>query len=115
MLITSLVLFFLNVYSASTTRQMMFRAKQASQQDKLQLVVSSFGGVESLSRETAEQVMNVLGEMNVTRIVITDAQSCVLYDSSQTRNAAGRIVLFEEVVQALPERDILADHADRTG
>lgn len=106
MLITSLVLFFLNIYSASTTRQMMFRAKHASQQDKLQLVVSSFSGVDSLTKEMAEQVMNVLGEMNVTRILITDAQSRVLYDSSQTRNAAGRIVLFEEVVQALQGKDV---------
>ncbi len=106
MLITSLVLFFLNIYSAGTTRQMMFQAKHASQQDKLQLVVSSFSGVDSLTKEMAEQVMNVLGEMNVTRILITDAQSRVLYDSSQTRNAAGRIVLFEEVVQALQGKDV---------
>ncbi len=107
MLITSLVLFFLNVYSASTTRRMMFQAKQASQQDKLQLVVSSFGGVDSLTRETAEQVMAVLGEMNVSRIIITNAYARVLYDSSQTRNAVGRIVLFEEVVQALQAQDVL--------
>ena len=106
MLITSLMLFFLNVYSATTTRQMMFQAKHASQQDKLQLVVSSFSGVESLTKETAEQVMNVLGEMNVTRILITDAQARVLYDSSQTRNAEGRIALFEEVVQALQGKDV---------
>lgn len=107
MLITSLVLFFLNVYSASTTRQMMFRAKHASQQDKLQLVVSSFGGVDSLTKETAEQVMAVLGEMNVSRIIITDAYARVLYDSSQTRDATGNTVLFEEVVLALQGEDVL--------
>lgn len=92
---------------------MMFRAKQASQQDKLQLVVSSFSGVDSLTADTAEQVMSVLGDMNVSRAVITDAYARVLYDSSQTRNAAGRTVLFEEVVQALRGNDVF--HCSYTG
>lgn len=106
MLITSLVLLFLNIYTGSTTRRMMFQAKHASQQDRLQLVVSSFSGVDSLTSESAAQVMNVLGEMNVTRILITDAQARVLYDSSQTRDATGSVVLFEEVVQALEGNDV---------
>lgn len=85
---------------------MMFHAKQASQQDKLQLVVSSFSGADSLSSDMAEQVMAVLGDLNVSRVVITDAYASVLYDSSQTRNAAGSTVLFEEVVQALHGNDV---------
>jgi hypothetical protein len=49
-LITSLVLIFLNIYSATTTRKLMFQAKYASAQDKIQLVVSSFSGVDTLTK-----------------------------------------------------------------
>ena len=106
MLITSLVLVFLNIYSATTTRKLMFQAKYASSQDKIQLVVSSFSGVDSLTKETVDQVISVLGDMNVTRIIITDGEARALYDSSVSQNSTGKLVLLEEVVQALNGNDV---------
>jgi len=105
MLITSIVLVFLNIYSATTTRKLMFQAKYASAQDKIQLVVSSFSGVDSLTQESAAQVISVLGDINVSRIIITDGEARALYDSSVSQNSAGKLVLFEEVVQALSGSD----------
>jgi len=106
MLITSLVLVFLNIYSATTTRKLMFQAKYASTQDKIQLVVSSFSGVDSLTKETVDQVISVLGDMNVTRIIITDGEARALYDSSVNQNSTGKLILLEEVVQALNGNDV---------
>ena len=105
MLLTSLALLFLNVYSAATTRSLMFRAKQSSAQDKLQMVSAAFSGADSLSRETVDQVIAVLGDLNVTRLLITDAAGCALYDSAQTQNAAGSFPLFQEIVSALNGND----------
>ena len=47
MAVTVLVLVFLNIYSASASRDLMFKAKCSSAQDKLKVVTSSFSGVDA--------------------------------------------------------------------
>ena len=49
MVIASLALVFLNIYSASNTRELMFQAKYASMQDKIQVIASSFETADTLS------------------------------------------------------------------
>ena len=105
MAVTVLVLVFLNIYSASASRDLMFKAKCSSAQDKLKVVTSSFSGVDALTQETAEQIIAVIGDMNVTRLIVTDASGRALYDSVPGQNAAGKFVLLEPVVQALGGSD----------
>ncbi len=105
MLIAGLALVFLNVYSAANTRELMFQAKYASVQDKIQVVASSFETAETLSAETVDQVISVLGDINVSRLLITDAEAKVLYDSSVNRSAVGEYALMEAVAQALGGND----------
>ena len=75
MVIASLALMFLNIYSASNTRELMFQAKYASVQDKIQVVASSFETADTLSTETVDQVISVLGDINVSRLLITASKS----------------------------------------
>ena len=89
MSITVLVLVFLNIYSARATRDLMFKAKCSSSQDKLKVVTSSFSGVDALTQETTEQIISVIGDMNVTRLLVTDAAGRTLYDSVPGQSAAG--------------------------
>ena len=103
MAVTVFVLVFLNIYSASASRDLMFKAKCSSAQDKLKVVTSSFSGVDALTQETAEQIISVIGDMNVTRLIVTDAAGRALYDSVPSQNAEGKFVLLEPVVQALEE------------
>ncbi len=84
----------------------MFKAKHSSSQDKLTVVSSSFSGVDSLTQETAGQIISVLGDMNVTRLIVTDASGCALYDSSSAQSAVGKLVVLEEVAQALGGNDV---------
>ena len=106
MSITVLVLVFLNIYSARATRDLMFKAKCSSSQDKLKVVTSSFSGVDALTQETTEQIISVIGDMNVTRLLVTDAAGRTLYDSVPGQSAAGKIVLLQQVVQALEGSDV---------
>lgn len=108
MLITSLVLVFLNLSTATRTRELMFQAKHASVQDKLQLVASSFSGLDALTEETAEQVISVLGDLNVTRLIVTDAQSRAIYDSEEKLSAKGKYVLFSETALALTGKNVFS-------
>ncbi len=104
--VSVLVLVFLNVYSATATRNLMFKAKCTSAQDKLNVVTSSFASVDSLSQETVDQVISVIGDMNVTRLLVTDASGRTLYDSVPSQNADGKLVLLQEIVQALGGNDV---------
>ena len=107
MAVTVLVLVFLNIYSAAATRNLMFKAKCSSSQDKLKVVTSSFSGADSLTQETARQVISVIGDMNVTRLLVTDAAGRTLYDSVPSQNAEGKLVLLPEIVLALDGNDVL--------
>ena len=106
MSITVLVLVFLNISSARATRDLMFKAKCSSSQDKLKVVTSSFSGVDALTQETTEQIISVIGDMNVTRLLVTDAAGRTLYDSVPGQSAAGKMVLLQQVVQALEGNDV---------
>ena len=94
MVIASLALMFLNIYSASNTRELMFQAKYASVQDKIQVVASSFETADTLSTETVDQVISVLGDINVSRLL------------SINQNAVGKYALLEAVAQALGGNDV---------
>ena len=106
MLITSLALMLLNYFSAKTTRELMFRAKYASAQDKIQVVASAFSGVDPLTPESAEQVISVLGNINAARLIVTNAEGTAVYDSSENQNAIGQRVLLPAVVEALRGSDV---------
>ena len=66
-------------------------------QDKIQVVASSFETADTLSAETVDQVISVLGDINVSRLLITDGEAKVLYDSSVRQNAVGQYALLEAV------------------
>ena len=44
--------------------------------------------------------------MNVTRLLVTDAAGRTLYDSVPGQSAAGKMVLLQQVVQALEGNDV---------
>ncbi len=104
------MLVFLNHYSASTTRVLIYQAKAASLLDKVQLVSSSFSGVDTLTSENVEQVIAVLGPLNVSRVVVTDGEGRALYDSLSRRSAKGQYVLLQETAEALSGQNVVYCH-----
>ena len=101
-----LLLVFLNIYSATTTRVLIYRSKSASLQDKAQLITSSFSGIDSLNTDNTTQVMSILGDLNVARVLITDGEGKGLYDSLSKRSAVGSYVLLRETEQALRGQNV---------
>lgn len=100
-----LILVFVNIYSATQTRNLMFQTKYAAAMDKLQPLVSSFETLDNLTAESASQVIAVLGDLHVGRVVVTDASGLALYDSGTTESEQGKYVLSEEIHQALCGND----------
>lgn len=103
---TSLMLVFLNVYASSATRLLLYRSKEASMQDKAQMIASSFAGSADLSVDNVGQVVQALGELNADRLLVTDGEGKVLYDSLEKRNSVGMYALLPEVAQCLQVQDV---------
>lgn len=105
-LLTSVVLLFLNLYTASTTQELIFRTKQVSLEDKAEMTASAFAGIDMLGRSNVSAVMEQIGSLNATRVMVTDQSGYVLYDSLNTGQQIGSLSLLPEVVQALEGNDV---------
>lgn len=105
-LITSVVLVFLNLYAASTMRNLVFRSKQTSLEDRVQMAAAAFSELDTLQQEDAERVMAQMGSLNVTRVLVTDASGLVIYDTMEEDSALGQYALVPEIVQALEGNDV---------
>ena len=80
-LITLVVLMFLNIYCSKTSQKLFYQSKQASMQEKVQLVASSIADRDILNAESVSEVVQRLDNLNVTRLIVTNAAGSVLYDT----------------------------------
>ncbi|MFI3312583.1 MAG: HAMP domain-containing sensor histidine kinase [Eubacteriales bacterium] len=105
-LITTVALCVLNIQLTTTTRSMLYQSKNTAMTTKSQLVATALSGVESLSTEHVEQVVTLLQEVDVTRILVTDNAGIAIYDSLSYGNAEGKALLLGEINQALMGNDV---------
>ncbi len=100
-LLTASVLFFLNYYTSSTMRSMIFSAKQRSMQDKAQIMATALLQTAVLEEHPVSQTVNSLEDVHTTRTVVTDGGAVALYDSLEAGNATGKLIFFPEILRAL--------------
>ena len=104
------MLVFLNNYASDMTRQLLYRSKETSLLDKVQLITSSFSGVEMLTSDNTAQVISVLGDLNVNHVLITDGAGVILYDSdaddASEETALGQYALLRPVAEALDGNNV---------
>ena len=104
------MLVFLNNYASDMTRQLLYRSKETSLLDKVQLITSSFSGVEMLTSDNTAQVISVLGDLNVNRVLITDGAGVILYDSdaddASEETALGQSALLRPAAEALDRNNV---------
>ena len=105
--LTFLVLLFLNVYTSETSQQVFYRSKHTAMMDKILLVSSNLGEQEVLNPDTAAAAITPLGNLKVARLIVTDDAGRMIYDSQQGMDN-GSLCLFPEVVQALRGSDVIA-------
>lgn len=105
-LITAVVLFFLNIYTSTTLRRMIFSAQRQTLEDKVLLMSTALLQLDELSAQKTEQTVNSLDDRSMTRTVVTDAAGVALYDSVGTGSEVGKRLLFPELVAALGGENI---------
>lgn len=104
--ITTVVLFFLNIYASNTTRNLIFSAQHRALEEKAQLMTTALLQLDDLSAAKTAQAVNSLEDLRTARTVVTDASGTALFDSLKTGNAEGKLLLFPEIVRALKGSDV---------
>ena len=95
------VLVLLNTYPVLVSQDLIFKSKQTSLQSQTAVMASALAGLENLTAEGVEQVMNQLDDMGLTRIMVTDAAGMILYDTVEGGGTLYQYALIREVAYAL--------------
>ena len=109
-LLTLIVLTILNLYCSETSQKLFCKSKEAAMVEKCLLASNEISGLDVLSPTTATAAVSQMGNLKVSRIIITNQSGLVVYDSSTADNVTGRYVLFPEIVQALNGNDTFTCH-----
>ena len=97
--VTLVVLFFLNIYCSGVSHKLFYQSKEASMIEKCLLASDEISTLEVLNGSTVTGIVNQLESLKVTRLVVTDHSGAALYDSSGA--SVGTYVLLPEILQAL--------------
>jgi Signal transduction histidine kinase len=96
--VLAVTLVLLNTYPLIVSQDLVFQAKEASLQSQAKVISSPLSGLKNLTEEGVGYVMEQLGNVGVTRAIITDASGWVLYD---TAGELGKAALLREISVAL--------------
>ena len=105
--ITFVVLLFLNLYSSKVSQDLFFYSKETSMIEKCQLAASEISSEEIMNVSTVSNVVKQMGSLRVTRLVITDRSGMAIYDSA-SESQVGRYMMLPEIVQALDCNDVFS-------
>jgi len=97
--ITFVVLLILNIYCSNVSQMVFYQSKEASMIEKCHIASDEISAAEVLNPSTVSSIVSQIESLKVTRMLVTDQQSLVLYDSQQT--ALGQYALLPEILQAL--------------
>ncbi len=80
--ITFLVLLFLNVYCSEISQRVFYQNKQSAMLEKAQMIASEIENQEILNAATAAAAVGKTGDLTATRLIICNIDCNVLYDSA---------------------------------
>ena len=106
LLVVAVIVLVLNTYPLIMAQDMVFSSKESNLKRQALTIGSALAVSESLTAEGVEQAMALLEDMQVTRVLITDASGLILYDSSPLDNRTSDYALMAEVVAALQGQDV---------
>ena len=100
------VLILMNTYPLVVSENLTFRSKESTLKGSVSVLVAALSGLEELTEENVSSAMTLVEETGISRILVTDAAGCILYDTRETDSARGRYAFYTEVVQALRGYDV---------
>jgi len=107
-IVTFLVLLFLNIYSSQISQALFYKSKESSMIEKCQLAATEISSLDVMNDTTVSDAVANMGSLKVNRLLITDSSGIALYDSAERDNAYGKYILLPEVVKALDIYDVFS-------
>ena len=104
-IITFIVLIFLNYYSSQTSQTLLNQSKKTSMIEKCHLLATELSALDVLNPTTVSNAVSNMGNLNVTRLLVTDYSCNVIYDTAGS-DSAGSYALFPEILSALSGNDV---------
>lgn len=105
-LVVAAVLLLMNTYPVLSSQDMIFKSKYPSLQSQASVVASALAGSDSLTTERVSRVMDALGQTSLARVLVTDPEGLILYDSDSDGDLIGTPAVYPEVREALTGEDI---------
>ena len=102
--ITFIVLIFLNIYCSITCQRLFYQSKKDAMIEKCLLVSDEISTLDVLNNTSISGIINQMESLKVSRLLVTDQTSKVLYDSLE--ELTGNHIFFPEVIQAIRGNDV---------
>ena len=106
-LITFVVLLFLNIYAPITLRSFSFSAERSAINDKAQLIVSALNNYDALDSQTIRDAIRSVNGLHTARVLVTDPAGFCLYDSQSDGSVEGKLTIYPEIAEALSGTDVV--------
>lgn len=101
MAILLIVLVLMNTYPLLVSQDLVFRSKHTALQNAATAINASLSGLDTLTTENVTAAIAAAETDGVSRVVITDARGCVVYDTRETGSDTGHLVFYTELMEAL--------------
>ena len=99
-----MVLLILNIYSSEISQQLFNKSKETSMIEKCQLAADDIAALEVINTSTVAGAVEEMISLKVTRLIITDHNALVLYDSLNPE--PDYYALFPEIIRAMEGNDV---------
>ncbi len=99
-----ILLLLLNTYPILSSRDAVLEEKRSFLSSQASVLASSLSGLDRLSRESVAEVLRFLDFSGFSRIVVTDADGVVVYDSS---GPVGQVSDIADITTALARQETL--------
>jgi len=104
--VTFCMLLFLNIYSSKISQELFYNGKKAAMIERCHITASKIAGQDVLNDTTIAEAISDMGNLNISRLIVTDSSAVAIYDTAEDIGSLGKYVLFPEVLQALDGYDV---------
>ena len=110
MALTAILLLLLNTFPIRTSRNVIFSEKQNALSSRAAVAAASLSPLDALTRENTRQVMGFLELSDLDRVIITDPEGAILFDT--VGDTAPDKAALEDIKQALSGETVFCSSFD---
>ena len=103
-IVTLAVLLVLNIYCSKASQKLFYQSNERSMIEKCQLAADEISALDVINSSTVADTVEQLGSLKVTRLMVTNQNGLVIYDSYGTD--LKKYALLPEIITALKCNDV---------